>query len=110
VWDPLLSEVEGSSRGHGRFVGPARQAGAAFQWARVSAQISPPAARVGPNGPHRESDEVDRFRGSQPQTGFLLLFFLYFLFFPFSFYFLHFFCFKFLNLHSVVNLYLDLDV
>ena len=42
VWDPLLSEVEGSSRGHGRFVGPARQAGAAFQWARVSAQVSPP--------------------------------------------------------------------
>jgi hypothetical protein len=70
----------------------------------------PPAARVGPNGPHRESDEVGRFRGSQPQTGFLLLFFLYFLFFPFSFYFLHFFCFKFLNLHSVVSLYLDLDV
>jgi hypothetical protein len=41
VWDLLLSEVEGSSRGHGRFVGPARQAGAAFQWARVSAQVSP---------------------------------------------------------------------
>jgi hypothetical protein len=43
----------------------------------------PPAARVGPNGPHRESDEVGRIRGSQPQTGFLLLFFFYFLFFSF---------------------------